>query len=262
MFQVYLWTSLQELFKYNGTGNTFSNSIPVNVRVPPAAFTLSSDAVYPDPDVNFTVSWTVSTDANNYTIYTCATPIMVINGSVQEIAHQITMTTWPLTRANGDYYFAIMAYNNAGERLSNYIHVAVRILPGSFTLSSNASNPDTDGSFTLTWTNSTGVVSYSVYVYGSYITQINGSLTNVTDSLTSTTFDISGLNSSMYYYIVIAHNQAGQTVSNCIVITVLRATNPAIGTILSGYVTLACVVLGIGALAIITCRKTRLMRLS
>ncbi|MFX1479426.1 MAG: Ser-Thr-rich GPI-anchored membrane family protein [Promethearchaeota archaeon] len=92
--------------------------------------------------------------------------------------------------------------------------------PGPFTLSSNAGAPDKDGNFDLSWTTSFKADEYSIYNYTSYITKINGSVTLLADEITNFNFGVSGLLDGTYYYITVAHNQYGDTLSNCIKVDV------------------------------------------
>jgi branched-chain amino acid transport system substrate-binding protein len=88
-------------------------------------------------------------------------------------------------------------------------------LPGAFTLSSNADYPDDDGNFTLTWGAADGAVSYSLYRYSNYITVINSSLTTLATSITNLSYSLTGYTNGTYYFIVVAHNDQGDTLSNC-----------------------------------------------
>ena len=92
--------------------------------------------------------------------------------------------------------------------------------PGPFDLSSDADTPDIDGDFNLIWTTSEGADNYSVYVYESYITRINDSLTLLEYQTAVSPHSITGLPDGVYYYIVVAYNANGYTQSNCIAITV------------------------------------------
>ncbi|MHA1109691.1 MAG: BspA family leucine-rich repeat surface protein [Promethearchaeota archaeon] len=103
--------------------------------------------------------------------------------------------------------------------------------PSVFDLSSDADTPDSDGSFTLTWTSSTNATHYSVYHYSSYITEINGSLTILLDQTTDLTLPLSEYSGGTYYFIVVASNDYDDTLSPCIGITIsipdsLTITNP------------------------------------
>jgi hypothetical protein len=99
--------------------------------------------------------------------------------------------------------------------------------PGDFTLSSpDAGDPDTDGFFYLSWTDSSWVSNYSVYRHSNYITEINGSLTLLAGEITDLGLIISDYMDGTYYFIVVAHNEYGDTLSNCISVTVLKEGIP------------------------------------
>jgi len=93
--------------------------------------------------------------------------------------------------------------------------------PGSFILGSTADSPDSDGNFDLIWTSAAGANNYSIYRYSSYITEINGSLTLLGDEITDLSLALSGYTNGTYYFIVVAHNDYGDTLSNCIEVIVL-----------------------------------------
>ncbi|GAI89539.1 unnamed protein product, partial [marine sediment metagenome] len=61
---------------------------------------------------------------------------------------------------------------------------------------------------------------YSVYTHSSYINEINGSLTLLADQNGISPHAIPGLTDGTYYYIIVAFNEAGQTLSNCVVVNV------------------------------------------
>ncbi|MBA7513085.1 hypothetical protein ES705_05095 [subsurface metagenome] len=92
--------------------------------------------------------------------------------------------------------------------------------PDDFILSSNAETPDDNGNFNLTWTSADRALNYSVYQYSSYITEINGSLTLLGDGITDLSLALSGYTDGTYYFIAVAHNAYGDTLSNCIEVVV------------------------------------------
>ncbi|TFG21354.1 MAG: hypothetical protein EU529_13720 [Promethearchaeota archaeon] len=92
--------------------------------------------------------------------------------------------------------------------------------PGSFTLDSNAGDPDTDGNFNLTWSKSIGADNYSVYSHDGFIHQIKNNGTLEDQGIEDLNYTISGLTSGDYYYIVIAYNETGNTSSNCLQVSV------------------------------------------
>jgi len=199
----------------------------------PGAFALNSNAETPDIDGNFSLLWGTSAKADNYSVYSHSSYITEINGSLTLLADGITSTNLYLSGySNGTYYFIVVANNTYGETLSNCEEVIVAILkfpPEDFLLSSTAGNPDTDGTFDLDWTYSIGANSYSVYRHSSYITEINGSVTLLADEIYDFTLLCSAYSDGTYYFIVVAHNDDGDTPSNCIVVTVLREVSPQNG---------------------------------
>jgi len=96
---------------------------------------------------------------------------------------------------------AFDAYNN----LENF-------KPRTFTLATDADDPDIDGIFILNWTESQFADSYSIYRNNSLI------VSNLLNSQTS--YTISELNSGIYEYFVQASNEFGNTTSNTIMVNV------------------------------------------
>jgi len=97
---------------------------------------------------------------------------------------------------------------------------------GDLVLSSIAGNPDKDGTFDLTWTAASGASNYSVYHHSRYITEINGSLTLLAGEITDLTLELIGYTNGTYYFIVVAHYDHDNTLSNCVSVTVLRKGDP------------------------------------
>jgi hypothetical protein len=107
--------------------------------------------------------------------------------------------------------------------------------PGHFTLTSTADDPDDDGDFDLTWTASSGALTYAIYQYDSYITEINGSLTLIAAGVTDLTNSLSSYTNGTYYFIVVANNSYGETLSNCIQIVVEIPPSEAAEPEIPGY---------------------------
>lgn len=107
--------------------------------------------------------------------------------------------------------------------------------PSNFLLESDAGNPDNDGSFTLTW-GASGAVNYTVYEHSGYITVINSSLgLPLTSETTDLFLPITGYSNGTYYFIVVAHNDNGDTLSNCLIVIVeIPPEGPSDGVI-PGY---------------------------
>jgi peptide/nickel transport system substrate-binding protein len=191
-------------------------------------FSLTSDAGTPDDNGNFDLNWTASADATNYSVYEYSGYINDINGSLTPLTSEITELGLTLSGfLDGIYYFIVVAHNEYGDTLSNCISVVVEHpLPGEFTLSSNADDPDTDGAFDLSWIASMHADNYSVYRYSSFITTINGSLSLLADEITDLTLPLSDYEDGPYYFVVVAHNVYGNTLSNYISVTVKKPESP------------------------------------
>ena len=222
----------------------------------PGGFTLSSNAGSPDDDGAFTLTWTSSSGANNYSIYQYSSYITDINGSLTLLANETNSLSLPISGfSNGSYYFIAVAFNNFGERTSNSINIVVGIPPPStFTLYSDAGSPDDDGNFTLTWTSSSGANNYSVYQSSSYIYSINGSLTQLVNEINILTHSLSGFSDGTYFFVVVAFNDSGNKTSNVLIIivelTVDTSTTPGI----PGF-NLLIVGLVIGIISVILIKK-------
>ncbi|MFX1500095.1 MAG: hypothetical protein ACFFDH_03925 [Promethearchaeota archaeon] len=190
----------------------------------PGAFLLNSTAEDPDDDGDFTLSWGAADRATNYSIYEYDSFINDTNiGSATLLGTYTTTFVHSIEDyTDGIYFFIVKASNAYGYTLSNCIQVNVTLPtpPGPFTLTSNAGSPDNDGNFTLTWGAAVGAVSYSVYRYSGYITEINGSLTTLATGITSLSLPLTGYTNGTYYFIVVAHNDQGNTLSNCHAVTV------------------------------------------
>ncbi len=94
--------------------------------------------------------------------------------------------------------------------------------PGTFTLTTNAESPEIDGSFTLSWTESQGADSYSIYSSNSPISSLNQNLKLITHQYDNTSYKISNLKTGDYYFIAVSYNSSGETLSNSIYVDVLR----------------------------------------
>ncbi len=188
----------------------------------PGPFTLLSTAEDPDEDGEFDLVWSDAEGAVNYSIYQYHNFITEINGSLIPLATEITDLTIHLSGyATGTYYFIVVAHNEYGDTLSNCKEIIVDLpLPGNFILLSNAGDPDDDGEFDLVWSDAEGAVNYSVYQYHNFITEINGSLIPLATEITDLTIPLSEYTNGTYYFVVVAHNEYGDTLSNCIEVEV------------------------------------------
>ncbi len=122
---------------------------------------------------------------------------------------------------NGTFFYNSGAMNYTFDFVdTNAILTIFDVPPGDFTLSSNAGNPDINGIFDLSWTTASGASNYSVYRSSSFITVIDGSVTLLASEISDLTWALSGYVDGTYYFIVVAHNNQGDTLSNCVEITV------------------------------------------
>ena len=92
--------------------------------------------------------------------------------------------------------------------------------PSSFILSSDAEYPDSDGEFNLNWDAAENAYNYSVYQHSSFITEINESLIIIADEIMDLTFPLTGYLNGTYYFIIVAKNEYGETMSNCFYVNV------------------------------------------
>ena len=127
---------------------------------------------------------------------------------------------WKVNLDRGSLFFANYQY--------------VKDSPGDFTLVSDANTPDTDGNFNLSWTTSVGADNYSIYRYNKPITQINGTLTEIAFQNATSPLLISGLSNGEYFFIIVAHNQYNDTLSNDLIILIQLSGEPT-GPEIPGY---------------------------
>jgi len=132
---------------------------------------------------------------------------------------------------NGIYYFVIVAYNEAGETVSNSISMVVWRAPISFKLTSDAGIPvDNDGSFELIWTHSEYALNYTVFISDYHISILNESVQEIYNFIPTFEWPTyrynlchcsgTGLNNGTYFFLVIASNEYGKSSSECLVVEV------------------------------------------
>jgi len=94
----------------------------------PGGFQLSPPSGTIDDDGEFTLSWSVSPRARNYSIYEYSSYITEINGSLTIKADETDVYSLPISNYNdGVYYFRAVAFNNFGNSTSNCIYITVSI---------------------------------------------------------------------------------------------------------------------------------------
>lgn len=231
---------------------------PCDLPYPPQYFILTSDADTPDIDGAFNLDWSDSWYADNYSIYTYDKYITEINYSLTLLADQTAISPYPINGlTNGTYYYIVVSFNEFGNASSNCISIDVKLYPpGSFVLTSDADTPDRDGNCNLTWTASSYAVNYSVYSFNHIITEINGSLNNLAYQTATSPYPVIGLTEGDHYFIVVAHNDQGDTLSNCLKVTVEFEKQPEI---IPGYsIILICGLTVIISLIIIYSRHKKI----
>ena len=232
-----LWVNLvQSVYRPYFINNFHPNVMSVldfypcewNIKIP-GDFELSSDAGYPDMDGNFTLLWDESVLADNYTIYQYHRPIYEINGSLTDIATEITGYSLPVSISDNGYkYFVAVANNEDGTTMSNCIEVL--ILVPSFILTTDADYPDTDGSFNLIWTGPSGAENYSIFTSDSEIKEDNFYYTILAYQNATSPYSITALSNGTYYYMVVAHLGFDVEISTCIGVTVSLSEEPPVTT--------------------------------
>ncbi len=108
------FNELGSIFEVDCVGNEISDNI-----YNPETFFLESDSGEFDADGTFTLTWTVSQNADNYTLYQ--------NGGI--LAEGLTVTEYNIIDLSpGTYEFYVKAFNINGEVDSNTIKVIVKFL--------------------------------------------------------------------------------------------------------------------------------------
>ena len=123
--------------------------------------------------------------------------------------------------------------------------------------STDATDPDTDGIFDLDWTIAEFAKNYTIYEFSSYITTLNGSLTVIVDETTDMTHHLSGYSDGVYFFIAVAKNNHGITLSNCIMVTVGIPSSSEI----PGY-SIFFLVLAALSISLIWIKKRKTMRIT
>ncbi len=90
--------------------------------------------------------------------------------------------------------------------------------PGSFSLNTNTTLPDTDGMFWLNWSESVGADNYSIY--WSTSPDVDDGNTRYVDNLVNDTMLINSFTSGTYYFRMVSYNNIGSTWSNELLINI------------------------------------------
>ncbi|MFX1569230.1 MAG: ABC transporter substrate-binding protein [Promethearchaeota archaeon] len=86
--------------------------------------------------------------------------------------------------------------------------------PGVFYLNCTAENPDYDGKFNLTWTNSAGADNYTVYMSDKPMTYISKNFETFDTYQTASSPYSMYFTKGEYYFRVVAYNKTGETMSS------------------------------------------------
>lgn len=190
----------------------------------PWKFKVSTDATSPDIDGTFNITWNISLDAKNYSLYQSNESISEINENVVETVKGNTNRTVLLEDLEeGTYYYKVIAFNEVGNKSSNQIRIVVKYPPSDFILSEIIPATNTDGKVSLFWASSLRADNYSIYVNDNFIDNFNNKGTKVIEGLANQSYSIPDiLSDGNYYYVIIAYNKAGLKMSNCVNITVQK----------------------------------------
>jgi hypothetical protein len=121
------------------------NKFSLDPNLPPGAFSLFTDADDPDVDGEFNLNWTISTGADYYSVYQSSSPIMSIGSGILIESDLIVNYTKIMNLKSDYYYYAVVAQNETGFILSNYVDINVLLPAGS----SSGDDDDDSGSTTL-----------------------------------------------------------------------------------------------------------------
>ena len=95
--------------------------------------------------------------------------------------------------------------------------------PENFTLTINKNSAYEGEPFILSWTASIGADNYSIYSSIKNITKIDGNCTLIKKDLTRLNYTIIARDIGLIYYVVVAYNKSGDTLSNCVKINILES---------------------------------------
>jgi len=132
-----------------------------------------------------------------------------------------------LYNSNTSQYYLVGSSLSWGTGTYDIYVMTFNLHPGTFSLTSDATDPDTDGQFNLFWTTSHDADNYSLYVCSQYITEINETTTEIVTQQQTLSHNPNLGVSDVYYYLVIAFNEYENTSSNCIDVNVTVLLPPS-----------------------------------
>ncbi|MDR0871149.1 MAG: hypothetical protein LBN39_10200, partial [Planctomycetaceae bacterium] len=196
---------------YNANGRSGAAEVNVSVGTLPAKPNVS--ATQPTAD-SVELTWNPVAGAASYYVYRSND-----NGkSYQTIASKITATTWTDTGVpNGQYLYAVRAYNAAGRSDAGTVNVVLGTLPAAPNVSYNTQ--PASNSVKLTWNPVPGATYY--YVYRS--NDDGKSYQAIASKITATTWTNTGVAAGSYIYAVRAYNDAGRSDASMVNVTVPAA---------------------------------------
>ncbi len=215
----------------NSTGFMWSmDELIVNISIggaggPPGPFnTWFSSVESPwDSDGIFTISWSSSSGADNYTIFYSSNPN--IDGGAGDFIYDQDLINFSRTMSlpDGVYFIRLLSLNSTGFMWSmDELVVNISIggpgsPPGPFNIWDDSGGPpDDDGSFDIYCNGSIGANNYSIYYWDSYIFAWNNSLWEWDNGIALPYF-INNMTNGTWYFIVLAFNDYGNSTSiNCI----------------------------------------------
>lgn len=201
---------------YNKTGSFMTSCLKIEVFIPAEQFLLTHDAGAVNKDGIFNLTWEASPQADNYSIYRSQQYITEINGTVDLIKkHYTAFLTYQITMDyNGKYYFVVIAHNETEEVFSNNVEITIGLKPTSFIISTDAKDPDLDGTFNITWTTPQRVSYFNIYYYNTTITTLNGSLSLLKSGLTGNIYKVINFSEGIKHYIIVAYNGYDSRISS------------------------------------------------
>lgn len=211
------WSQVDMATAYGEYDRLLGDAGSPGVQVPGAPAGLTAAA----GSEQVVLNWTASTGDASYTVKRAE----VNGGPYTSVATGVTGSTFTDTGlTNGQtYYYVVTAVNTAGESApSAQVSASPQAgtsIPGVLTLTGTAGTNQA----VLTWTASTGAVSYKVQR-----SVAGGTYADMATGLTALTYtDATAVNGTEYNYRVVAVNASGQTLSNVVTVT---PTSPPVTT--------------------------------
>ncbi|MFW9970500.1 MAG: hypothetical protein ACFFDF_09890 [Candidatus Odinarchaeota archaeon] len=185
----------------------------------------------PEIDGNVTLIWIKSLDADNYSFFQSTDNFSEINENLTRLIDGYHNFIYKIENlGEGIFYFKVVAYNEYGFTASNSLKINIQYPPSQITLFNYTQEYCSDGSINLVWTNSTGADNYSVYTSNNFIDTLQNKGILVSEGILKNYFQIDNLTNGDYFFIVIAKNEVGQSISSCIRVKVRRTPSSFILT--------------------------------